>query len=381
MNRLERPAPVRLALLLLLLVWCGCTCCPRPQEPISPWKFAVLADTQGSRRAESQKPYLNERVLTMIAHDLVQERPDFVLVAGDLVNGWLHHGGADYPTQFAAWKEVMKPVYEAGIRVYPVRGNHEDGPERFALPPLPADLEPPPDTPALLREAFRQAFDQPYIPQTGPPGEAGLTYSFSHKNALVIGIDVFSVHQHQVNQAWFDARIASRTEAHLFVFGHEPAFGVSHTDNLSLYPRERDQFWNALGKGDGRVYFCGHDHVYNRAAVADEAGNTIRQIVAGTGGGTLKTWSGRYAEAMRVEGEYHKSGLHGYVIVTVAGAEATIQWKAMIDGQPGSRWEVLDSFSYTLSEKTSRQRRNRQGSAAGDAGSSAALPASSATVR
>ncbi len=178
MNRWERRAPVRVALLLLLLVWCGCTCRPRPQEPIPPWKFAVLADTQGSRRAESRKPYLNERVLTMIAADVVQERPDFVLVAGDLVSGWLHHGGADYPTQFAAWKEVMKPVYEAGIRVYPVRGNHEDGPERFALPPLPADLEPPADTPAVLREAFRQAFDQPYIPQNGPPGEEGAYLQF-----------------------------------------------------------------------------------------------------------------------------------------------------------------------------------------------------------
>ncbi len=370
----ERRAPVRVALLLLLLVWCGCTCRLRPQESIPPWKFAVLADTQGSRQAESQKPYLNERVLGMIAADLVQERPDFVLVAGDLVSGWLHHGGVvDYPTQFAAWKEVMKPVYEAGIRVYPVRGNHEDGPERFVLPPLPADLEPPADTQAVLREAFRQAFDQPYIPQNGPPEEVGLTYSFSHKNALVIGIDVFTVHQHQVNQAWFDARIASKTEAHLFVYGHEPAFGVNHKDNLSVYPQERDQFWNALGKGGGRVYFCGHDHVYNRAAVVDEAGNTIRQIVAGTGGGTLKTWSGQYAEAMRVKGEYHKSGRHGYVVVTVDGAEATIQWKAMIDGQPGSRWEVLDTFSYTLPAKTCRQRWNRQGSAAGDAGNRAAL--------
>ena len=74
-----------------------------------------------------------------------------------------------------------------------------------------------------------------------------------------------------MNQAWFDARIASKTEAHLFVYGHEPAFGVNHNDNLALYPRERDLFWNALGKGGGRVYFCGHDHLYNRADLLDDA--------------------------------------------------------------------------------------------------------------
>jgi len=353
MSWLKKCYSFRIALFFLLLVSCGCASGPKALEQILPWKFAVLSDTQGDRKDESQKPYINEKVLTMIANDIALEQPDFVLVAGDLVSGWLHNGGADYSTQFAAWKEVMKPVYGAGIKVYPVRGNHEDGPERFALSPLPANLEPPAGAQTALKEAFRQAFDQTYIPQNGPTGEEGFTYSFSHKNALIIGIDEFTVHQHKVNQAWFDARIALKTEAHLFVYGHEPAFGVYHKDNLSFYAEERDQFWNAIGKGGGRVYFCGHDHMYNRAAIADKAGNAIRQIVAGTGGGSLKTWSGQYVEAMSVKGEYHNDSLHGYVLVTVDGSRATIQWKAITGGQAGNTWQVLDTYSYDLSETTS----------------------------
>ena len=92
---LERRSSFRIVLFLLLLVSCTHTSGSHSQEQIPPWKFAVLSDTQGAKMAESQKPYINEKVLTMIVRDLVHEHPDFVLVAGDLVNGWLHNGGAD----------------------------------------------------------------------------------------------------------------------------------------------------------------------------------------------------------------------------------------------------------------------------------------------
>ena len=100
----ERRSSFRIVLFLLLLVSCTHTSGSHAQEQIPPWKFAVLSDTQGTKMAESQKPYINEKVLTIIVRDLVREQPDFVLVAGDLVNGWLHNGGAEYPTQFETWK-------------------------------------------------------------------------------------------------------------------------------------------------------------------------------------------------------------------------------------------------------------------------------------
>ena len=57
-----------------------------------------------------------------IAGDIAKERPDFLLVTGDLVNGWFKNGGTDYAVQYANWKEALAPVYGAGIKVFPGQG-------------------------------------------------------------------------------------------------------------------------------------------------------------------------------------------------------------------------------------------------------------------
>jgi hypothetical protein len=322
----------------------------RLQENPPSWTFAVISDTQGDNKEIAGKSCINDAVLRALAEDIVREHPDFVLVAGDLVNGWFKNGGTDYAVQYVHWKEAMRPVYAAGIRVYPIRGNHNDGPERLALPPLPANLEPPPGTPERMKIAFREAFPESYIPRNGPAGEEGLTYSFGHKNAFIIGLDQYTGGQHKVNQGWLDRQLAENKNPHVFVYGHEPAFETNHKDNLAFFSKERDLFWNSLGKAGGRVYFCGHDHFYNRALIPDSAGNEIRQIIVGTGGGTLKAWAGKYADP-RVRGEFHDGDHSGYVLVTVEEKKATIRWKGFPKTDGPVAWSVLDSFSYALPDK------------------------------
>jgi hypothetical protein len=318
------------------------------QEPATTWKFAVISDTQDNNKEKSHKSCINDTVVQAIAADILREKPDFVLVAGDLVNGWFRNGGADYTTQYANWKKAMGPVYQAGIKVYPIRGNHDSGPERLALPPLPPHLEPPPEAPILLKKAFRNAFPEPYIPKNGPAGEEGLTYSFTHKNAFIVGLDQFTSGQHQVNQDWLDRQLAGNRSPHIFVFGHEPAFEAGHPDNLSFYPKERDRFWDSLGRAGARIYFCGHDHFYNRALIPDQAGHPIRQIIAGTGGGPLKTWSGVYKGNSRVKGEYYNGDHHGYLLVTVNGPQVTVAWKALVKPGMADVWQVLDTYLYVF---------------------------------
>jgi len=319
-------------------------------DPVQ-WKFAFVSDTQGDNRERAGKSCINDTVLRTIAEDIARENPDFVLVGGDLVNGWFRNGGTDYALQFSNWKAAMEPVYRAGIRVFPVRGNHEDGPERLVLSPLPAHLEPSPDTPTLLRWAFKDAFSESYIPQNGPEGEEGLTYSFSHQNAFIVGLDEYSGHPHKVSQNWLDQELARKKVPHVFVYGHEPAFETRHKDNLAFFTDHRDAFWDSIGKAGGRIYLCGHDHFYNRAAIQDSTGNTIRQVIAGTGGGRLMPWSGIYPEGVRVKGEYSDSAHYGYVLATVEGLKITVAWKGFPkeEGVPAA-WRVLDSFSYTTPE-------------------------------
>jgi len=317
--------------------------------PESPWKFAVISDTQDDNKEMINKSCINDTVLRTIAEDISREKPDCVLVAGDLVNGWFRNGGTGYATQYENWKKAMAAVYQSGIEVYPIRGNHDSGPERLALPPLPSHLEPPADTPVVLKKVFQNAFSESYIPRNGPVHEKGLTFRFRHRNALIVGMDQFTAGQHRVNQAWLDRQLVENRLPHVFIFGHEPAFGAGHPDNLAFFPEERDLFWNGIGKAGARIYFCGHDHFYNRALIPDQAGNPIRQIIAGTGGGPLKKWSGVYKDGNRVKGEYHNGDHHGYVLVTVEGTEVTVTWKALVSPGPPNVWRVLDSFTYSIS--------------------------------
>ncbi len=312
------------------------------------WKYAVISDTQDNNKEKPDKTCINDRVVQAISEDIVREKPDFVIVTGDLVNGWFRNGGTDYATQYANWRKAMAPVYQGEIRVYPIRGNHDSGPERLALPPLPAHLEPPADTIEVLKKAFQTAFIEPYIPKNGPAGEEGLTYSFVHKNAFLVGLDQYTVGQHKVNQAWLDRTLAENRSSHIFVFGHEPAFETGHPDNLAFFPQERDLFWNSLGKAGARIYFCGHDHFYNRALIPDQSGRPIRQIIAGTGGGPLKPWLGVYKDSDRVKGEYHNGGHHGYLLVTVDGPQVTLAWKALVNQGAMNTWQTLDTFTYSI---------------------------------
>lgn len=312
----------------------------------APWQFAVISDTQNNSRENFNKLCINEEILKLIADDIAGIKPDFVLVSGDLVNGWLRNGGTTYATQYAGWKRSMKPVFKHGIKVYAVRGNHDSGPELLALPPLPKRLRPKPASIARLKKEFKKASIRKYTPLNGSKKERGLTYSFFHKNTRIIGLDQYSSGQHKINQRWLNRQLAKKKGTHLFLFGHEPAFGTDYNDNLSFYPGKRDLLWNSIGESGGRVYFCGHDHFYNRSLIQDNHGNPIWQIIGGTGGGKLQDWSGTYKEEEKILCEYHNSDRYGYMLVTIEGVKATIQWRALTDIK-ACEWVVLDSFTYS----------------------------------
>lgn len=314
------------------------------------WKFAVISDTQGNSKEQNSKSCINDEILNSIAADIAAEKPDFVLVSGDLVNGWLKNEGTPYASQYRNWEESMKPVTSRGIKIFAVRGNHDSGPERLALPPLPEHLEPQPGSLSLLEKEFKEAIIESYIPRNGPEKEKGLTYSFVHKNAHIIGLDQYTDGQHRINQKWLDRKLSGKRRLHLFVFGHEPVFETVHKDNLSFYRGKRNRFWDSIGRAGGRIYFCGHDHFYNRALVQDSRGNHIWQIISGTGGGKLQKWPGSYKEKNRVSCEFHNGDYHGYILVTVDDHEVKVEWKALVDTSK-HKWLVLDMFKYSYGEK------------------------------
>lgn len=308
------------------------------------WTFAVLCDTRGDDNNSSYKSGINDTVLSAIATAVVKDDCELVLVPGDMINGWWANGSTSYADQFKNWRTAMAPVYGAGIKVYTVRGNHEDGPSIY--PPVPPYSSIP--DPAL-KAAYIEAFGGDN-PDNGPPGEKDLTYSFSYKNAFFMGFDQY-VTPHKVNQAWMDGSLANNSQLHIFVFGHEPAFAINHPDCLAYYSTERCTFWNNIGNAGGQVYFCGHDHLYNRAHVTDCSGNEIYQMVVGSCGAPFKTWNPPYVDGS-VVGDYHNDTDCGYILVTIDDEIAWVEWKALEGNLDDPRWITRDRFGLTKSFPT-----------------------------
>lgn len=308
-----------LAVLLLLCAYC----CPVWAD--APWRFAVFCDTRGN--SDSATGINSNGTFEAFAQDIVAQGCELVLVGGDLCYGTIAGNIPSYSNQFANWRAAMGPVYNAGIEVYPVRGTHENlGSSQL--------------------DAFRAAFNDPYIPTNGPAGETGLSYSFSFRNALFIGLDEY-VTPHRVNQDWLDSQLTNASQyQHVFTYGHEPAFSVAHQDCLADDPTSRDLFWNSLGRAGCRVYFCGHDHFYNRAHATNATGDTIFQALVGSGGAPFYSWTPPYREVERVIGDYHDQANYGYALVTVHDDTALIEWRAW-NGIRGTGLRTLDYFVYS----------------------------------
>jgi 3',5'-cyclic AMP phosphodiesterase CpdA len=276
------------------------------------WRFAVLSDTH----VGSNGIFLKR--LTHLAESLARERIDVLLVTGDLVLD-----GTRFDKRLDAWREALQPVYDAGVKVLPIRGNHDDS-----------------DRPDIWRRHFS------YLPQNGPAGQQGLTYALAHKNALFIGLDQY-VNRHRIQQPWLDSVLAANHQPHVFVFGHEPAFSSRHQNTLAKFPAARDTFWNSLGAAGVRMYFCGHDHFFGRADVPDARGNLIQQVISGTGSAGVRGFS-RY-EDKRATALVHEDSDRGYIIVEVDGGAATVQWKALQDSRKRPQvFLARDTFRYTV---------------------------------
>jgi predicted phosphodiesterase len=295
----------------------------------APWKFIVTGDSRDGDNG------VNTTILGELADEIVKRKVDFVLLAGDLVKGYVDQTALE--SQLNTWRNTMQPVYDAGIGVYVVRGNHDVG---------------DPVGVTAWNKVFKGEFS---LPDNGPAGEKNLTYSVTHKNALIISLDQY-IRLRRVNQAWLDTQFAANTRLHIFVLGHEPAFKAAHEDCLDDYPAERDAFWASIEKAGGRTYFCGHDHFYNHARVDDDpaasflrsktaGSNDIHQYIVGTAGAPLRGWSGNYDgdnTDYTVENIYHAKE-YGYVLVEVNGLDVTLTWIERVDA---GKYEAKEVWSY-----------------------------------
>lgn len=375
---LKRKIVVLCAGLVLMLGQAGVV---HAQDAPAPWRFAVLGDCRGT----ASNSGVNEAILARLVIAMMNDSIDCVLFGGDQVYGQAdrkNKGDAGalqrLRDELMTYRRTMEPLYQHGIFVYNVRGNHE------AVQNEPIHTGYPDHRPIWpeARKIWDSVFSGPYaMPANGPEGEKNVTFSVVHKNALFVGMDLYSTpvpgavvnadgsintpYYHKVDQGWLEKQLRENDRPHVFAFTHEPAFKLDHTDclhgdnapNVAVnYSADRDTFWRALGKAGSRVYFAGHDHGYLHSRIDDGDGNPyndLHQYVAGTAGAGKDSkvvydgYNGPYAPVTM-----HAENKYGYVLVEVHGMDVTVTWKHMTDEATG-RCETAEVYQYTVGTSTS----------------------------
>lgn len=335
MNKTDLRLLISILLLITLTLATGCqtakTTDSQAAQRVAPvpeeWHFIVAGDSRGKDTG------VNAEILSEVAAEIVRSNPDFVLFPGDLVTG--SKDNDKHRAQLTKWRETMQPVYEAKIKVYPVRGNHDRGSKETGL--------------AIWNDIFSGPYE---MPDNGPTGEKNLTYSVMHKNAIIIALDNYSSNGQKINQAWVDTQFVNNNSPHVFVMGHEPAFSVKHKDCLDDNPQQRNNFLDSITQEGGRMYFCGHDHFYDHISADhdNEPGNDIHQFIVGTAGAPLYSHDGKYAgdNAPYTITPIAGAKKHGYLIVSVNDAQVTTTWVERVDEndfQPRDTWSYTTTFN------------------------------------
>ena len=257
---------------LLLVLYAPASTLPVHAQP---WKFAVISDTHDTDKAGTLigvTPYLKSIIDYIIA-----EKPDFVLETGDLITGVLTKKTSPvyqkFDVQYSYYQQTVAPLAAVGIPLRVIRGNHDYGVS---------------DVDTAATAEYQQRFPAA-MPQNGPDGAKGLTYSFVHKNVKFILIDQYvnaTNAQVTLPLGWLKKELAQREMAtHLFVLGHSPAYAPNDKDNgdadghfnLSDQPALRDSFWQLLIDYQATAYICGHKHLYCRGIASG-----VPQLITGT---------------------------------------------------------------------------------------------------
>ena len=209
------------------------------------------------------------------------ENPDFVLIAGDLVNGhWWDSPKCVEQMAALYYTGWIRRMRENDLNYYVAVGDHELGDDPWPKEKL--ELVP------YFEKAFAQHLA---MPGNGPPDKKGLAYYVLHKNILMITIETFEVQDvrmhtnvlgEQLN--WLKKVLSEYKDvAHIIVQGHIPVFGPAKSrssSELMIEGGKESEFWKVMKEAGVDLYLCGEFHA---VAVCESDG--IWQIVHGSSWG------------------------------------------------------------------------------------------------
>lgn len=338
-GRFSSISSVSATTLLVLFNCIGCGVSVSSAQAPESAKRLVLVVAGDGRADPSAKPPrpgdsdgINVEITREIRNAILAEHASALMWTGDLVYGD-REGLPSYRSQLKAWVDMMKPLWDRGIKVLVVRGNHE----ARSVDSIP-----------VWNEVFSGSFA---LPQTGPEGAKNLTYWVVIQNVLILGIDQYTFADELSPVAWVNDTLHAHKQPHVFAFGHEMAFMAGHhKDNLSVNAKNRDDFMNALIGGGSQAFFAGHDHFYDHMVAKGENGS-IQQFVAGTAGAPKYVDNGyvqsnpgwateRVSHAPQSDGD---PIVYGYLLIEIDGLAGKITFKGR---NHAGHYEPMDSWSY-----------------------------------
>ncbi len=320
------------------------------------WKFVAFGDCRG----HSADDPVNVPVLQKLVNEIITQKVDLVMFTGDICYGHANRKDLgdtealeDLKRQMLLFRNTIAPLYENNIKVYIVRGNHEATQRN---PDISGTAEHRPIWPKT-KKVWDEVFSGKYrMPQNGPDREKNVTFFATHKNALVVGLDLYTARDRKLNkdgsipkpstkrvdQQWLDSILTVHKKAHLFSFTHEPAFKVDHKDCMHgdnsyqlNYSSYRDRFWKSVQNAGAKVYFCGHDHGYAMASVVDTikaSKDTMYQIVVGTAGAgkSINPVYDGYNSHYKIQ-PIDESKSYGFVLGEVRGNNVSLTYRYLED--------------------------------------------------
>ena len=274
---------------------------------------------------------VNGAAMKTLAKAIIADKPDVLLFTGDCI--WAKTDDEE-TSQLHNFLGYMKPIYDAGVKVLVIPGNHDaDAPH--------AD------------EIWRKSFVGPYAnPDNGPSGGKDLSFYYKTGNCLFVGIDEF-VHGSKgattVDIPWLNAVLAKNPATHVFAFAHKLAFFAGHHDDgFNQEPDVRDQMMKSLSDAGCHMILFGHDHFYDHELALKDgwpASRAIHQVIVGTAGAPFVHGK----DAPFNDGNWkltrfgHNEDALGYAVIDIDGNHVTVTYKA--EKSPGD-FEPADSFNY-----------------------------------